>query len=274
MINYRPYINNSIFIIAISVFYVVLIPLYFIENHFVASIVHHIEFNLTDLYKVVSLKETFLKEYVIGNISLPNVFVTLIETFPKLYIYILLIASYYILLSIISIITLKNWSLQKQFAKKIIKLEDKVSHLTKSRDFSIKLQKEILHLSKSKSIPEYDIKPIKGCKKRILAYTRNELVPISMQDISCVYVENQTTYILRKDGIKSITNLTLSDIYNCLDKSFFFKVNRQVIISISSIKRILKIDESKLKIEIAPLLEMEILIGKNKVAQFKKWLDI
>lgn len=272
--NYRPYINNSTLIITMSVFYVVFIPLYLIENHFVTYITHYIEFNPTDIYKEITLKGMFFKEYVIGGFSLPNVLVTLIDTFSNVYIYILLIASYYILLSVISIVTLKNWSLQKQFSKKIIKLEDKVSHLTKSRDFSIKLQKEILHLSKNKSIPEYDIKPIKGCKKRILAYTRNELVPISMQDISCVYVENQTTYILRKDGIRSITNLTLSDIYNCLDKSFFFKVNRQIIISISSIKRILKIDESKLKIEIAPTVEMDILIGKNKVAQFKKWLDI
>lgn len=271
--NYRPYTNNSILIIIVSVIYVVLISLYIIESHFGVYIINQIELNLIDLYKEVSLKRSFLKEFIIGS-TLPNIFLNLIDTFSKPYIYILLITSYYILLSIISIVSLKNWSLQKQFAKKIIRLEDKVSHLTKSRDFSIKLQKEILHLSKNKSIPEYDIKPIKGCKKRILAYTRNELVPISMQDISCVYVENQTTYILRKDGIRSITNLTLSDIYNCLDKSFFFKVNRQIIISISSIKKILKIDESKLKIEITPILEMDILIGKNKVAQFKKWLDI
>ncbi len=272
--NYRPYTNNSILIIIVSVIYIVLISLYIIESHFGVYIINQIELNLIGLYKEVTLKGNFLKEFILGSISLSNTILSLIDTFSQPYIYILLIASYYVFLSIISIVSLKNWSLQKQFEKKIIKLEDKVSHLAKSRDFSIKLQKEILHLSKNKSIPEYDIKPIKGCKKRILAYTRNELVPISMQDISCVYVENQTTYILRKDGIRSITNLTLSDIYNCLDKSFFFKVNRQIIISISSIKKILKIDESKLKIEITPILEMDILIGKNKVAQFKKWLDI
>lgn len=274
MIHCRTYISNIITLTVFSFFLATLISPNLARPTFVTHGTSHIESSAKKVYQIATIKERIFEKNKTSNTPALNLLVYFISNFTKLHVDILLIISYLLLLSILSILSLKSWSLQKQFLKQINKLEGKVLHLSKSREYSITLQKEILHLSTNNNIQNTDIKPIKGCRKRILAYTRNELVPIAIQDISYVYVENQNTYIIKKNGNRSTTNVTLSDIYSCLDKSFFFKVNRQVIISISSINKILKIDESKLKIEIFPMSTMTIVIGKNKVSEFKKWLDI
>lgn len=111
-------------------------------------------------------------------------------------------------------------------------------------------------------------------KERFLTYVRNELVSISTKDIAYIYVQNTITYIIRKDGKLSTSNETLDKIYNTLDQKAFFKVNRQFIISISSIKKIVKFENSKLKLEVNPTSEIDIIIGKNKASSFKQWLDL
>jgi len=59
-----------------------------------------------------------------------------------------------------------------------------------------------------------------------------------------------------------------------LDEKSFFRVNRQIIVAISAIKKITKYGRSKLKVEVEPIAEIDIFIGKNKAAAFKKWLDL
>lgn len=116
--------------------------------------------------------------------------------------------------------------------------------------------------------------PEKNIKKRLLTYVRNEMLPVATEDISYIYVENTITYIIRKDGKRSTTGETLDLIYSNLDARFFFRVNRQIIVAISAIKTITKFGNSKLKIQVNPDSEIDIIIGKNKAAAFKQWLDL
>jgi DNA-binding LytR/AlgR family response regulator len=116
--------------------------------------------------------------------------------------------------------------------------------------------------------------PSETSKKRILTYIRNELVPINTQDISHIYTENTITYVVCFDGSRSTTNASLDDIYTSLDGSLFFRANRQFIISITAIDKIIKYGNSQLKILVQSNTDVEIIISKNKAAEFKQWLNI
>jgi len=111
-------------------------------------------------------------------------------------------------------------------------------------------------------------------KSRILTYVRNELMSISIEDIAYIYVENTITYFIRKDGKRSTSNESLDQIYSSLDERLFFKANRQFIVAISAIDKISKYGNSQLKLVVNPECELEIIIGKNKAASFKKWLNM
>lgn len=111
-------------------------------------------------------------------------------------------------------------------------------------------------------------------KQRILTYVRNELVSTRVTDIAYIYVESTITYIIRHDGRKTTSGDSLDKIYSMLKKEFFFKANRQFIVAISAIEKITKYENSKLKIQVKPKSEIDIIIGKNKASAFKQWLDL
>ncbi|PQJ78365.1 LytR/AlgR family response regulator transcription factor [Polaribacter porphyrae] len=111
-------------------------------------------------------------------------------------------------------------------------------------------------------------------KERILTYIRNELVPVNIKDIAYVYTENTITYVVCFDGKRSTTNMSLDDMYSNLNSSIFFRANRQFIISITAIDKIIKYGNSQLKILLQSKTSEEIIISKNKAAEFKQWLNI
>lgn len=111
-------------------------------------------------------------------------------------------------------------------------------------------------------------------KNRILTYMRNELVPVLIKDIAYVYTENTITYVVCFDGKKSTSNASLDDIHTNFDESLFFRANRQFIINIASIDKIIKYGKSQLKIVLQSETPEAIIISKNKAAEFKQWLNI
>ena len=111
-------------------------------------------------------------------------------------------------------------------------------------------------------------------KQRILTYIRNELVPIKINDIAYIYTENTITYVVCFDGRRSTTNASLDDMFTNLDATLFFRANRQFIISITAIDKIIKYGKSQLKILLQSKTSEEIIISKNKAAEFKQWLNM
>jgi len=168
---------------------------------------------------------------------------------------------------------------EKQLALKNTKLEDGVLNLSKLNASLENYQKNLSDFKREREEEQLEA-PIltedtkTTTKQRILTYVRNELLPVATEDISYIYVENTITYIVRKDGKRSTTSESLDLIYSYLDEKSFFRANRQIIVAISAIKTITKFGNSKLKIQVNPVSEIDIVIGKNKASSFKQWLDL
>jgi hypothetical protein len=111
-------------------------------------------------------------------------------------------------------------------------------------------------------------------KKRILTYHRDELLTIPIETIAYIYVDHTITYVVSFDGKKSTTNSSLDELYTNLDNINFYRANRQVIIAVPAIEKIIKYGNSQLKILVQPNADIEIIISKNKAAEFKQWLNL
>ena len=109
---------------------------------------------------------------------------------------------------------------------------------------------------------------------RILTYLRNELLSIATEEIAYIYTEHTITYVVDVHGKKSTTNSSLDELYSGLNDSYFYRANRQFIIAISSIQKIIRYGNNQLKIVVNPNSEIDIIIGKNKAAEFKQWLNL
>ena len=162
---------------------------------------------------------------------------------------------------------------EKQLELKNTSLENELINLSKLNTNLVEYQQKVVEQIPDASVEEIDedITP-ELSKKRILTYIRNELVPIAINNIAFIHTQDTITYVVCFDGKKSTTNLSLDDLLANLDNTIFFRANRQFIISITSINKIIKYGNSQLKILIKNS-DVEIIISKNKASEFRQWLN-
>ncbi len=159
---------------------------------------------------------------------------------------------------------------EKQLELKNINLESELISLSKLNTDLVAYQQRVVENANDEPV---ESSTTDSGKKRILTYIRNELIPISIDEIAYIHTENTITYVIAFDGKKSTSNVSLDDMFTSLDASLFFRANRQFIISISAIEKIIKYGNSQLKILVKDS-DAEIIISKNKAAEFRQWLSI
>lgn len=182
---------------------------------------------------------------------------------------IFIIMGFAIILCSVIMVRLIGSSYEKRLEVKNEKLEDEVVSLAKLNRALDNYQQKVTESTKPES---KKISTEKG-KKRILTYVRNELKPISTDDIAYVFMESTITYIVCFDGSRSTSNLSLDELFSNLDESHFYRANRQFIVAISSISKIIKYGNNQLKILVDPNSEVDIIISKNRASEFKQWLN-
>ncbi len=108
-------------------------------------------------------------------------------------------------------------------------------------------------------------------KRRLLSYSKDKLISIHVDEVAFIFTENSITSIVGLDGKKYIHNASLDELYNSLDPSTFFRANRQYILSVKGIEEIFRYGNNQLKIKVTA--DADVIISKNKVAEFKRWLN-
>lgn len=183
---------------------------------------------------------------------------------------ILLVMGFLFILSSVIIVRLIGSKYEKKLEIKNEKLSDEIINLSKLNSALDTYQQQVSAKPKQEETEDED----NNTKKRILTYVRNELLSVATEDIAYVYTDTGITFVICADGKRTTSNSSLDELYANLDNAYFFRANRQFIIGISSIDKIVKYGNNQLKILINPKSEADIIISKNKAAEFKKWLNL
>lgn len=110
-------------------------------------------------------------------------------------------------------------------------------------------------------------------RRRILTYVKDELVVIATDQIAFFHTDHSLTHIYCQNGKVYTSTASLDELQKGLDDALFFRANRQFIISVRAIDKIYLYGKNQLKIAVHPLPPEDLLISKNKVAEFKQWLN-
>jgi DNA-binding LytR/AlgR family response regulator len=113
----------------------------------------------------------------------------------------------------------------------------------------------------------------KSYKSRFLIKIGQKIAAVPVEKISYFYSHNKLTYIVTKDGKKLPTDQTLETLQDQLDPKEFYRANRQIIVSYDSISEIHPYFKGRLKIDVTPPCELEIVVSAEKTPEFKSWLD-
>lgn len=225
-----------------------------------------------DTSKVIALQPIENSDWIVAGHANIDSISNQITDFKRQFSVVFLVMGLLIVFSSVIILRLLGSLYEKRLELKNEKLEDEVINLSKLNRAVGDLQQKV----SEKETNEVDTgeSDSSNTKKRILTYVRNELIPIPTEEIAYIYTENTITYVVCADGRRSTTNLSLDELFSQIDDSYFFRVNRQFIVAISSIDKIVKYGNNQLKILVTPASDTLVIISKNRAAQFKQWLNL
>ncbi len=109
-------------------------------------------------------------------------------------------------------------------------------------------------------------------KKRFLVRNDNRITLIETKNIFCFYSDNSSTYLVENCGAKHLVEYTLDKLEGLLHPEYFFRINRKVTISIDVIQSVKDYPNHRLFIELENDLDLDLVVSRNRVKDFKNWL--
>ena len=110
-------------------------------------------------------------------------------------------------------------------------------------------------------------------KKRLTIKIGQHIKIVNIDAIECFYSENKSTYIHTAENRNYLLDNSLEGWQEELDPEQFFRVNRTFVVYINSIKDIIAYSNSRLKLILNSYNETEIIVSRERVKDFKKWIN-
>jgi DNA-binding LytR/AlgR family response regulator len=112
----------------------------------------------------------------------------------------------------------------------------------------------------------------KKYKERFVVKFGDHLKSIPASEIACFMSDLKTTFLLTADKRKHIVDFTLDQIGEMVDPREFFRINRKFIVRMKSIRDIIAWSNSRLKIVLQDFDHPDLVVAREKVQEFRKWL--
>lgn len=139
--------------------------------------------------------------------------------------------------------------------------------------FKNQFQKSVVSNLDFDAIKKMLINPIDRIfKKRFTIKMGQQLKMINVDEVECFYSENKGTYLHTYDNRNYLLDQTLEQLETELDPEHFFRVSRKFIIPMKGIKEIQMHSNSRLKVILPTYKDDEVIVSREKVADFKNWL--
>jgi sensor histidine kinase regulating citrate/malate metabolism len=158
---------------------------------------------------------------------------------------------------------------EKRLTSEIEELNQKVNELSILNKQLVLTQENVVARTPQGEAPTED----ENHRKRLVTYEKDEMILLEIQDAALFYLTENNLVIKTFLGKESKINLSLDELMKQLDNHIFYRANRQYIVNVNAIKTIFIYGKNQLRLVTQPDSPEDIIISKNKVAEFKNWLD-
>ena len=154
---------------------------------------------------------------------------------------------------------------------KPIKVEKLQLSIGKYKNFKSSFSSSHLNFDAQKLIDTiWDSK--KTYTTRFLVNKGNSLIIVNVEDIAYFHAEDKMVFIFTLDNKKYLINDSLNKLEKSLEPNSFFRSARQFLISAKSIQKIHNYFNYKLKLDLQPPSETDVIVSRARVSDFKEWL--
>jgi DNA-binding LytR/AlgR family response regulator len=110
-------------------------------------------------------------------------------------------------------------------------------------------------------------------RERFLVKFGNAFTYIQAQEMRFCYAEDSLVFTRLADGKKYSLDHTLEQLEQLLDPTHFFRINRKILLHIEAVDKIHPYFNNRLKLELQPSPGFEIVVSRERVQDFKNWID-
>jgi len=110
-------------------------------------------------------------------------------------------------------------------------------------------------------------------KNRFVVKAGLHIRSVPVDNIDYFFICEKSTFICTTEGRSYAVDYYLDRIEQLVDPRLFFRINRKFIISINAVRDIIAYSNSRLKIVLNNPPEEEAIVSREKVKDFKIWLD-
>ncbi len=113
----------------------------------------------------------------------------------------------------------------------------------------------------------------KQYKNRFMVKIGDTISSIKTEDILHFVSEDGMVLLVTENNKRYVIDYTLDNLETLISPDIFFRINRKVLINISSVQKVSSYFNSRLKINSSTLKDEDSVVSRERVNDFKHWLD-
>ena len=113
----------------------------------------------------------------------------------------------------------------------------------------------------------------KQYKNRFMVKMGDSIVSVKTEDVLHFIAEDGITLLVTANAKRYPVDYTLDQLAELVSPEQFFRINRKVLISINAVQKVSSYFNSRLKINSDMLDDESAIVSRERVTEFKAWLD-
>lgn len=110
-------------------------------------------------------------------------------------------------------------------------------------------------------------------KNRFMVKLGDHIVTVKTENIHHFISEDGVVLLVNETGKRFPLDYTLDQLDPLLDPNSFFRINRKIIVHINSVQKAVSFFNSRLKVHSTHIHEEDAVVSRERVSNFKDWLN-
>lgn len=116
-------------------------------------------------------------------------------------------------------------------------------------------------------------KPQQDYQQRFVVQFADKLKAIEIDSVAYFMAMEKSVFLVSTDNHRYAIDYTMEKLETVLNPKSFFRVNRKFIVSFKSIKNMYFYSKSRVKLELNPPVDSEVIVSTERSSDFKEWLN-
>ena len=110
-------------------------------------------------------------------------------------------------------------------------------------------------------------------KSRFMIKIGEKIKSIATDDVLYFFSREKATYLMTNGGKKYLIDYSVEQLEDLTDSQQYFRINRKFLIAINAIDDIVSFSNSRLKTKLNHSDDDDVIVSRERVQEFKRWLD-